>query len=76
MNEEETAIFSKLKGELNPTELEVRDISGGCGSMYFVSVCSELFRGLPMIKQQRLVNDVLKDKIAGWHGLRVKTSVP
>ncbi|KAF2674691.1 bola-like protein [Microthyrium microscopicum] len=76
LDEKELAIFDQLKEELNPTELEVQDVSGGCGSMYAVAVTSEKFRGLPMIKQHRLVNEILKEKIKDWHGMQLRTKVP
>ena len=65
-----------LQRELKPTKLEVQDISGGCGSMYGIEVVSERFRGLSMLRQQRLVNQVLGDEIRGWHGVQLRTSVP
>ncbi len=34
--------------------------AGGCGAQYAVAVVSERFRGLKLVQQQRLVNDVLK----------------
>ena len=56
----------------------MKDISGGCGSMYGIEVESEKFRGLNMLKQQRMVNQVLKEKMdsEGWHGVQLKTAVP
>lgn len=65
-----------LNRELRPEKLEVQDISGGCGSMYGIEVVSERFRGLSMLRQQRLVNEVLGEEIKGWHGLQLKTRVP
>jgi len=65
-----------LQKELEPTKLEVQDISGGCGSMYGIEVVSERFRGLSMLRQQRLVNSVLGEEIKGWHGVQLKTAVP
>ena len=65
-----------LQRELKPTKLEVQDISGGCGSMYGIEVVSERFRGLSMLKQQRLVNEVLGEEIRGWHGVQLRTSAP
>lgn len=62
--------------ELECTELEVSDISGGCGSMYGIDIVSEKFRGLSMLKQQRLVNKVLGEEIKGWHGVQLKTRAP
>jgi acid stress-induced BolA-like protein IbaG/YrbA len=55
---------------------QVQDISGGCGSMYGIEVVSERFRGLSMLKQQRLVNEVLGEEIKGWHGVQLKTRAP
>ena len=56
--------------------LQVKDISGGCGSMYWIDIVSERFRGLGMLKQQRLVNEVLKEEVKGWHGVQLKTRIP
>jgi BolA-like protein 3 len=41
--------------------------------MYAVTVTSERFQGLPMIKQHRLVNEILGEHIKNWHGLQLKT---
>jgi BolA-like protein 3 len=46
-------------------------LKGGCGSFYAISITSSAFKGLPMIKQHRLVNDTLKKEIEGIHGLQV-----
>jgi stress-induced morphogen len=48
------------------------EFAGGCGSFYAISVTSSAFKGLPMIKQHRLVNDALKQEIEGIHGLQVR----
>ena len=53
--------------------LNVKDVSGGCGSMFAINIVSEKFNGLSLIKQQRLVNEVLKDEISKWHGLQLRT---
>jgi stress-induced morphogen len=44
--------------------------------MYAIEVASEKFRGLGMLAQQRLVNQILKSEIGGWHGVQLKTRVP
>jgi stress-induced morphogen len=74
----ELQIFTTLASELQPTELEVEDISGGCGSMFAINITAEAFRGLGMLKQQRLVNGLLKGQMdrEGWHGVRVACRVP
>ncbi|KAF2206874.1 hypothetical protein CERZMDRAFT_9177, partial [Cercospora zeae-maydis SCOH1-5] len=69
----ESRIFTTLAQALDPVQLEVKDISGGCGSMYALDIVSEAFRGLPVIKQHRLVNDVLKEEISKWHGVQLQT---
>lgn len=44
--------------------------------MYGIEIVSERFRGLSMLKQQRLVNEVLGEEIKEWHGLQLRTKVP
>jgi len=73
LNLAELDIFKKLNKELDPVDLEVRDISGGCGSMYLINIISEKFNNKPMIKQHRLVNEILSEEIKNWHGLQLKT---
>ncbi|PPJ55497.1 hypothetical protein CBER1_07058 [Cercospora berteroae] len=72
----ERRIFDILVQDLSPTKLEVQDISGGCGSMYALDIVSEAFKGLPVIKQHRLVNKVLGEEIKKWHGVQLKTKAP
>jgi stress-induced morphogen len=76
LNDKEKQIFEMLSRELEPEKLEVQDISGGCGSMYGIEVVSERFRGLSMLRQQRLVNEVLGEEIKGWHGVQLRTRAP
>ncbi|GME79115.1 unnamed protein product [Ambrosiozyma monospora] len=75
MDDYESKIYQILEERLEPKSLSVRDISGGCGSMFAISVESGKFKGLTMVKQHRLVNEILKDEIAKWHGLQLKTKV-
>jgi stress-induced morphogen len=53
--------------------LQVQDISGGCGSMYAIQIESPKFKDLTVIKQHKLVNQVLKEEIAKWHGVQLRT---
>ena len=58
-------------------EIEVKDISGGCGSMYAVYVETSEFKNIRTVKQHQLINDVLKAEIKNnMHGLRIQTAVP
>ncbi|KAH9868009.1 hypothetical protein IAQ61_007316 [Plenodomus lingam] len=73
LNEAELQVFNKIKAKLEPVRLEVQDISGGCGSMYALDIESPKFKGLSVIKQHKMVNEVLKDEISGWHGVQLRT---
>lgn len=73
MSDYERKIYGILSKQLEPSELEVADISGGCGSMFAINVTSPKFKGLTMVKQHKLVNSILADEIAKWHGLQLKT---
>ncbi|KAK4163882.1 bola protein [Cladorrhinum sp. PSN259] len=76
LTEGEAQVWDILIAEFAPTQLIVRDISGGCGSMYGIDISSEKFRGLGMLKQQRLVNAALADLVKEWHGVQLKTRAP
>ncbi|SCW01429.1 LAFE_0D12376g1_1 [Lachancea fermentati] len=70
---EEKLVFEKLKKQLEPKQLQVRDVSGGCGSMFAIDITSQKFKGLSMVKQHKLVNQILKEDIKRWHGLQLRT---
>ncbi|KAF1808234.1 bola-like protein [Eremomyces bilateralis CBS 781.70] len=76
LSEAELKIFNKLKDTLSPENLVVQDISGGCGSMYALDIASPKFKGLTMIKQHRLVNEILGEEIKQWHGVQLRTRAP
>lgn len=77
LSEVELRVYETLVDALEPTALDVQDISGGCGSMFGIEVASERFRGLSMLRQQRLVNQVLKPlmEAENWHGVQIRTKV-
>ncbi|CAD5114267.1 DgyrCDS3407 [Dimorphilus gyrociliatus] len=58
------------------SEIEVKDISGGCGSMFAIFIEDKVFEGKKTIAQHRLVNEALKYEIKELHGLRIVTTVP
>lgn len=74
--EGESEVWDIIIRELKPRALVVKDISGGCGSMYAVDVSTERFRGLNTLQQQRMVNAALGDLVKEWHGLQVRTRIP
>ncbi|KAF8423596.1 bola protein [Tirmania nivea] len=75
LDDKERQIFDKLVAQLEPSRLEVQDVSGGCGSMYAIEIASPRFKGLTMMKQHRLVQGILDEEIKGWHGLQLRTKV-
>jgi len=76
LSEGENLIYKKLVDKFSPSELDVQDISGGCGDFYAIKIASEAFKGLSTLNQHRLVTRVLKEEIEGIHGLQVKTIPP
>ncbi len=72
-SEGERILYTKLIDSLQPSAVIVKDISGGCGSMYAVQITSSKFKGVPLVKQHQMVNQVLKDDIKGFHGIQIKT---
>ncbi|KAF8974676.1 bola protein [Flammula alnicola] len=71
--EGEQLIYQKLTDKFEPSQLQVQDVSGGCGSFYAITISSQAFKGLPIVKQHKLVTETLKKEIEGIHGLQIKT---
>ncbi|KAK3726847.1 hypothetical protein QZH41_016727, partial [Actinostola sp. cb2023] len=53
----ERKLAETLASKIDATVIRVRDISGGCGAMYEISVESEVFRGKRKVQQHRIVNE-------------------
>mmetsp|Transcript_27006 Transcript_27006/g.44023 ORF Transcript_27006/g.44023 Transcript_27006/m.44023 type:complete len:121 (+) Transcript_27006:1-363(+) len=69
----ESSMSAILKENLQATKAEVKDISGGCGSMYSITVESPLFQGKRLVQQHRMVKELLKTEISNMHGLTITT---
>mmetsp|Transcript_16500 Transcript_16500/g.51660 ORF Transcript_16500/g.51660 Transcript_16500/m.51660 type:complete len:98 (+) Transcript_16500:46-339(+) len=69
----EAAMQARLSSELEATAVRVEDVSGGCGAMYRIYVESPKFKGVPTVKQHRMVNEILKEEIKEMHGLTLDT---
>merc|ERR1712129_636098 len=65
----ESTMRTKLQAELEPTELNIHDTSGGCGSFFGIEITSHHFNGKKTFQRHKLVNKVLKEEIAVVHGL-------
>ncbi|RXW25833.1 hypothetical protein EST38_g49 [Candolleomyces aberdarensis] len=66
----ERTIWDKLITKFSPSQLQVEDVSGGCGTFYAIVIASDTFKGLSVVKQHRLVTSTLKQEIEGIHGLQ------
>ena len=76
-------IEEKLNAALQPTHLEVLDeshmhsVPPGSESHFKITLVAKQFIDLPLIKQHRLVNDILKEELAGKiHALALHTYTP
>jgi stress-induced morphogen len=56
--------------------IEIIDLAGD-GDHYEAKVTAEAFRGLPLVKQHKLVYDALGGRMGGeLHALKLKTGAP
>ena len=76
-------IQSKINATFDPAHVEIINESDmhagppGRESHFKVTVVSEKFTGLPLIKQHRLVNETLKSELSGQiHALALHTYTP
>ncbi len=72
----EVLIHNLLKEHLDATHLRVVDVSGGCGASFQILVASPKFNGLSMVKQHRMVYDILQKEMKTIHGLSLHTKTP
>ncbi|KAJ6539045.1 bola protein [Mycena capillaripes] len=69
----EQLIYNKLTERFSPSQLQISDVSGGCGTFFAITIASEAFKGIPMVKQHQLVTQTIKAEIEEIHGLQIKT---
>jgi len=80
-------IHQKITNRLAPVTLEVKDESHlhvghagapeGGSSHFRIVVISDQFEGLAPVARQRLINDILREELAGpVHALTMKTLTP
>ncbi|GME96350.1 hypothetical protein B5S28_g1008 [[Candida] boidinii] len=63
---------SIIRERLSATEVEVQDMSGGCGQAFAVIIVSDVFKGKNKLMRHRFVNNALKDEIAQIHAFTQK----
>ena len=72
----ESAIEAKLHKALTVKDVNVRDTSGGCGTMFEIRVTAEEFRSKSIVQQHKIVTKALQSDISQWHGFTLLTSSP
>lgn len=69
-------IEKTLRAAFPDAEIVVEDLAGD-GDHFACEVVSEVFRGLPRVKQHKLVYDAFGDRVGTeLHALAVKTRAP
>ena len=53
-------------------EVEVVDISGGCGSSFEVYVVSDCFQGKRLLERHKMVNEAVASMMSEIHALSIK----
>lgn len=63
---------------LEPSHVEVTDISGGCGASFEVVLVSAKFDGVALLQRHRMVNTALADAGVGkeLHAVTIKAMTP
>jgi len=74
--ETESAIQEKLQKALTVKDVDVRDTSGGCGTMFEIKVAADEFKNKSIVQQHKVVTKILQDEISQWHGFVLLTSAP
>ncbi len=74
--ETESAIQEKLQKALTVKDVDVRDTSGGCGTMFEIKVAADEFKDKSIVQQHKVVTKILQDEISQWHGFVLLTSAP
>lgn len=65
-------LTAAIKERLEASEVEVQDMSGGCGQAFAVIIVSDVFTGKNKLARHRMVNAALKDEIAEIHAFTQK----
>lgn len=61
-----------IEERLLASTVQVEDMSGGCGQAFAVIIVSDTFKGKNKLMRHRLVNNLLKEEIAGIHAFAQK----
>jgi stress-induced morphogen len=72
--EGEKKIEKLLQGRFQDAKnIQVEDISSGCGSMFKIAVEAPDFQGKTKVQQHKMITETLKKEISDMHGLVIET---
>lgn len=70
-------LTDKLKKSLEADHVDIEDLSNcGCGMKFDAILVSSKFEGQPILKRQRLVNEILSDEMKHIHAFTMQTWTP
>ncbi|GMH39244.1 hypothetical protein BSKO_07142 [Bryopsis sp. KO-2023] len=74
---QELEITGKIRSGIEGCKsVEVKDTSGGCGTMFTIDIVSDQFSNKSTVQQHQLVAKILKEDIPKWHGFTLNTKAP
>ncbi|EPY52990.1 BolA domain-containing protein [Schizosaccharomyces cryophilus OY26] len=65
-----------IQSKLQPTHVEIQDLSGGCGQNFVVVIVSPLFEGKTTLARHRFVNHELEEIVKQVHAFTQKCYTP
>ncbi|QPG73549.1 hypothetical protein FOA43_000861 [Brettanomyces nanus] len=65
-------LVKTIKTRLQANEVEVQDMSGGCGQAFAVIIVSDIFKGKNKLTRHRMVNNALSEEISQIHAFTQK----
>ncbi|SHO79021.1 Similar to S.cerevisiae protein AIM1 (Protein involved in mitochondrial function or organization) [Malassezia sympodialis ATCC 42132] len=71
--DKQAKIIRLLQEKFEPSDLQVQDVSGGCGSFFAIMIKSKAFADKRTVQSHRMVNQAIKDVFEDIHGLQLKT---
>lgn len=70
-------LTDKLKKSLDAVHVDIEDLSNcGCGMKFDAILVSSKFEGQPILKRQRLVNEILSEEMKHIHAFTMQTLTP
>ncbi|XP_033748467.1 uncharacterized bolA-like protein C8C9.11 [Pecten maximus] len=66
----------KLTTAIGATNVDITDVSDGCGAKFDAVIVSPQFEGKKLLARHRLVNNALEDEMNIIHAFTMKTYTP